>query len=70
MKKIWRLPRKFLVPMAVSLGFGIVFATAVTLVLVPSLYKILDDAQGVVAGWTRSEEEHDEPGEALASPAP
>lgn len=35
---------KFLIPMAVSLGFGILFATAITLILVPSLYVILDDA--------------------------
>jgi multidrug efflux pump subunit AcrB len=34
---------KFLIPMAVSLGFGILFATAITLILVPSLYVILDD---------------------------
>jgi multidrug efflux pump subunit AcrB len=34
---------KFLIPMAVSLGYGIVFATAITLVLVPTLYRILED---------------------------
>ena len=34
---------KFLIPMAVSLGFGILFATAITLILVPALYVILDD---------------------------
>jgi multidrug efflux pump subunit AcrB len=38
---------KFLIPMAVSLGFGILFATAITLVLVPSLYLILEDFRGV-----------------------
>ncbi len=31
-------------PMAVSLAFGILFATLITLVLVPCLYVILDDA--------------------------
>lgn len=36
---------KFLIPMAVSLGFGILFATAITLFLVPSVYMILDDVQ-------------------------
>jgi multidrug efflux pump subunit AcrB len=40
------LQAKFLVPMAVSLGFGIVFATAITLILVPSLYRILEDVRG------------------------
>lgn len=34
---------KFLIPMAVSLGFGILFATAITLILVPSLYVVLED---------------------------
>jgi multidrug efflux pump subunit AcrB len=34
---------RFLIPMAVSLGFGIVFATLITLVLVPSLFLIVED---------------------------
>ena len=34
---------KFLVPMAISLGFGVLFATAITLVLIPALYLILED---------------------------
>jgi multidrug efflux pump subunit AcrB len=34
---------QFLVPMAVSLSFGVVFATLVTLLVVPSGYLILDD---------------------------
>jgi multidrug efflux pump subunit AcrB len=38
---------KFLVPMAVSLGYGIVFATAITLIIVPSLYRILEDVKMV-----------------------
>ena len=29
--------------MAISLGFGIVFATAIILLLVPALYLILED---------------------------
>ncbi len=35
---------RFLIPMAISLGFGIVFATVITLVLVPSLYMVIVDA--------------------------
>lgn len=35
-----------IVPMAVSLAFGIVFATVITLLLVPSLYLILMDFRG------------------------
>jgi multidrug efflux pump subunit AcrB len=34
---------RFLIPMAVSLGYGILFATILTLFLVPSLYLILED---------------------------
>ncbi len=40
---------QFLVPMAVSLAFGVLFATAITLVLVPSLYAILNDFRSQVA---------------------
>ncbi len=36
---------RFLIPMALSLGFGIVFATSITLVLVPCLYMMLDDGE-------------------------
>jgi multidrug efflux pump subunit AcrB len=34
---------QFLIPMAISLGFGIMFATGITLLLVPTLYMILED---------------------------
>ncbi len=34
---------RFLIPMAVSLGYGILFATVLTLFLVPSFYLILED---------------------------
>ncbi len=36
---------RFLIPMALSLGYGILFATVITLVLVPSLYVILEDVR-------------------------
>jgi len=39
---------QFLIPMAISLGFGVVFATAIALFLVPSLYFVLDDLQRFV----------------------
>ena len=35
----------FMKPMAVSLAFGILFATVITLILIPCLYVILDDVQ-------------------------
>ncbi|MFQ5587349.1 MAG: efflux RND transporter permease subunit [Nitrospiria bacterium] len=34
---------RFIIPMAISLGYGILFATAITLVLIPCLYLILED---------------------------
>ena len=34
---------RFLIPMAVSLGFGVMFATFITLLLIPAVYLILDD---------------------------
>ncbi len=34
---------KFMIPMAISLGFGILFATLITLILVPSLYLIIEN---------------------------
>ncbi len=36
---------KILIPMAISIGFGIVFATLITLILIPSLYLAVDDLQ-------------------------
>ena len=36
---------KFLIPMAISLGFGIMFATGITLILIPNLYLILEDCR-------------------------
>jgi len=38
---------QFLIPMAISLGFGILFATGITLLLIPCLYMILEDARGI-----------------------
>lgn len=38
---------QFLIPMAISLGFGIMFATGITLLLVPALYMILEDFHGL-----------------------
>ena len=42
---------RFLIPMAISLGFGVLFATFITLVLVPSLYLIIED---IKAAFTRT----------------
>ncbi len=44
------LQAKFLVPMAISLGFGVIFATVITLILVPSMYLILEDIRTLLFG--------------------
>ena len=36
---------RILIPMAVSIGFGILFATLITLVLIPSLYLVINDCK-------------------------
>jgi len=38
---------QFLIPMAVSLGFGIIFATFITLILVPVNYLLVEDIKKV-----------------------
>jgi multidrug efflux pump subunit AcrB len=54
------LQAQFLIPMAISLAFGVLFATSITLILVPSIYHILEDVKaGVIRllgrGQTRVE---------------
>ncbi|MFK7992738.1 MAG: efflux RND transporter permease subunit [Granulosicoccus sp.] len=39
---------QFLIPMAVSLGYGILFATAVTLLLIPVNYLVLEDMRALL----------------------
>lgn len=58
------LQAKFLIPMATSLAFGVLFATFITLLLVPSAYLILEDIKwlfgtwwrGLTAGWKKRPE--------------
>jgi len=40
---------QFLIPMAVSLGFGVVFATLITLVMVPANYLFIEDFKRLLA---------------------
>lgn len=47
---------QFMVPMAVSLGFGIVFATVISLVFVPNLYVILEDLKAWFSRGNRGEQ--------------
>ncbi len=39
---------QFLIPMAVSLGFGVLFATGITLIIIPCGYLILEDIHGII----------------------
>ena len=39
---------KFMIPMAISLGYGILFATAISLLLVPCLYLMIDDVRRLI----------------------
>jgi multidrug efflux pump subunit AcrB len=44
---------QFLIPMAVSLGFGILYATLLTLILVPVAYLVLEDLRRWFGGGAR-----------------
>ena len=39
---------QFVIPMAISLSFGIIFATIITLFLIPSLYLLQEDFGGLM----------------------
>ncbi len=45
------LQAQLVIPMAASLAFGILFATVITLLLIPSLYLVLDD---ITQWWRRA----------------
>jgi multidrug efflux pump subunit AcrB len=38
---------RFLIPMAISLGYGLLFATLIVLLLIPSLYLIIEDIRNL-----------------------
>ena len=58
-----------IIPMAVSLAFGIVFATVITLLLVPCLYMILDDFNALFASPDEGQTGHTATGGATAPTA-
>jgi multidrug efflux pump subunit AcrB len=53
---------QFLIPMAISLAFGILFATGITLVLIPSLYLVLEDVRALMGLAPTHAEHHVESG--------
>ena len=47
---------RFLIPMAISLGFGVLFVTFVVLLLVPALYMIVEDVRTLFGGGDPEEQ--------------
>ncbi len=45
----------FSAPMALAMGYGILFATPITLILVPCLLKVMDDFHSLVARFSRKQ---------------
>ncbi|MFT6059878.1 MAG: multidrug efflux pump subunit AcrB, partial [Lentimonas sp.] len=55
------LQAQFLIPMAISLSFGVLFATFITLLLVPAFYLILEDIRELtLRKWHRLIGNHDD----------
>ncbi|MFT5684598.1 MAG: multidrug efflux pump subunit AcrB, partial [Myxococcota bacterium] len=50
---------RFLIPMAISLGFGVLFSTGIILLLVPALYLVLEDAKVLFARLRGDTERHE-----------
>ena len=50
---------QFLIPMATSLGFGVLFGSTISLFLVPSAYIVLEDIKALFAGSKDASPEHD-----------
>lgn len=62
------LQAQFLIPMATSLAFGVLFATFITLLLVPCAYLILEDLKRVFGWWWRGLWRLPEPAQESATP--
>jgi multidrug efflux pump subunit AcrB len=61
---------QFLIPMAISLAFGVLFAAAITLVVIPSGYLILEDLRGLPAAFARLPLRRRQPSRAAPAAAP
>jgi len=61
----------FLAPMAIALGFGLVFATFITLLLIPCLYLMLDDLNIYMKKkWSKWRGNNEAAPEVLTNPDP
>jgi hypothetical protein len=63
------LQARFLIPMALSLGFGILFATFIILLIVPSLFLIVEDVRRIFGFGEMAPAEEDEEIERAIPPA-
>ena len=57
------LQARFIIPMAISLGFGILFATVIILLLVPAVFLVIEDLRDWLAdrfGGAEHPEQEDE----------
>ena len=55
------VPARPLIPMAISLGYGVLYASIMTLFLVPCGYVILDDLRKLLRGRKRIDVESRDP---------
>jgi multidrug efflux pump subunit AcrB len=53
------LQARFMIPMAISLAYGVVFATFITMVLIPAEYRILEDLKRIYYRLSGKEPEED-----------
>lgn len=58
------LQAQFLIPMATSLGFGVLFTTFITLLMVPCIYLIMEDVLHLAHRW------HQHTREVIGTPGP
>lgn len=47
------LQAKIVIPMAISLAFGVLFATVVTLIFIPCFYVVLEDVKALLGRKSR-----------------
>lgn len=48
---------RFMIPMAISLGFGVLFATAISLLLVPCLFMVIEDIRALFGENSKPEKQ-------------
>ncbi len=57
---------RFLIPMAISLGYGVMFGTVIVLIIVPALYTFVED----IREWARGRKDVEAPATVPTSPQP